>query len=89
VWVGRFTGTPHPVAAYGADAHDDFADLARARENADRDILGWAGALTDAWLAPRSSTAPRPTASCARCLHGSARRTCSSMRRITAGRSRR
>jgi len=51
VWVGRFNGTPHPVAAYGADAHDDFADLARARENADRDILGWAGALTDAWLA--------------------------------------
>jgi uncharacterized damage-inducible protein DinB len=28
-----------------------FAALAHEREDADRDILGWAGALTDAWLA--------------------------------------
>ena len=51
VWLGRFTGVPHPVPAYGADAHDDFAVLSRERESADRDILGWAGALDDAWLA--------------------------------------
>jgi uncharacterized damage-inducible protein DinB len=50
-WLGRFTGTPHGVAAYGADVHEDFATLAREREAADRDILNWAGALTDAWLA--------------------------------------
>ena len=51
IWLGRFTGVAHPVAAYGADAHPAFADLAREREAADRDILGWAGALTDEWLA--------------------------------------
>ena len=51
MWLGRFTGVPHAVAAYGADAHPDFDALARARADADRDILGWAGALTDAWLA--------------------------------------
>ena len=50
-WLGRFTGAPHGVAAYGADAHPDFAVLARERDDADRDILGWAGALTDDWLA--------------------------------------
>ena len=50
-WLGRFTGTPHGVPAYGADVHGDFAALARAREDADRDVLGWAGALSDAWLA--------------------------------------
>ena len=51
LWLGRFTGAPHAVAAYGADMHPAFADLARAREDADRDILGWAGGLSDAWLA--------------------------------------
>ena len=51
VWLGRFVGAPHGVPAYGADAHDDFAELAREREDADRDILAWAGGLNDAWLA--------------------------------------
>jgi uncharacterized damage-inducible protein DinB len=51
VWLGRFVGKRHEVPAYGADTHDDFAALSREREDADRDILGWAGALTDAWLA--------------------------------------
>ncbi|MEO8486002.1 MAG: DinB family protein [Betaproteobacteria bacterium] len=51
VWLGRFTGDRHAVVAYGADVHPDFADLAREREAADRDILGWAGALAPAWLA--------------------------------------
>jgi uncharacterized damage-inducible protein DinB len=51
VWVGRFTGVPHAGPAYGADDHGDFAELARERETTDRDILGWAGALDDAWLA--------------------------------------
>jgi uncharacterized damage-inducible protein DinB len=51
VWLGRFTGVAHPVAAYGADEHPAFAPLAHAREDADRDILAWAGALAPAWLA--------------------------------------
>lgn len=50
VWLGRFVGSPHPVAAYGADEHPGFAELAREREQADLAILDWAGRLTDAWL---------------------------------------
>lgn len=51
VWLGRFVAQPHPVAAYGADEHPDFADLARVREHADQAILDWAGKLDPAWLA--------------------------------------
>jgi uncharacterized damage-inducible protein DinB len=50
-WLGRFTGAPHGVAAYGADEHPDWRDLARERDRADRDILDWAAALDDRWLA--------------------------------------
>ena len=50
-WLGRFTGVPHGVAAYGADEHPDWRDLARERDRADRDILDWAAALDDRWLA--------------------------------------
>ena len=50
MWLGRFNGNAHAVPAYGADAHPDFAELARERDAADRDILGWAGTLTQAWL---------------------------------------
>lgn len=50
-WLGRFTGVPFGVAAYGADAHEDFDALAREREAADTAILAWAGQLTPAWLA--------------------------------------
>lgn len=50
VWLGRFTATPHPVAAYGADEHPDFAGLSRERERADHAILDWAGKLERSWL---------------------------------------
>ena len=50
IWLGRFTGAAHAVAPYGADAHPDFAALAHEREQADRDILAWAGTLAPAWL---------------------------------------
>jgi uncharacterized damage-inducible protein DinB len=50
-WIGRFTGAPYGVAAYGADTFDDFAALARERDAADTAILSWAGQLTPAWLA--------------------------------------
>lgn len=51
MWIGRFTGEAHGVAAFGADAHPDFADLAREREAADTAILAWAGRLDEGWLA--------------------------------------
>ena len=50
-WLGRLTGEPFGVKAYGADMHADFADLAREREIADTRILDWAGQLTPDWLA--------------------------------------
>ncbi len=50
-WLGRFTGMPYGVAAYGADAHADFEALSRARDDADTAILAWAGQLAPAWLA--------------------------------------
>jgi uncharacterized damage-inducible protein DinB len=51
MWLGRFTGAPHRVAAFGADEHPDFGELLGERERADRDILDWAGSLDPAWLA--------------------------------------
>lgn len=50
MWVGRFTGTPYGVPAYGADAHPEFATLQRERDATDTAILAWAGQLTPAWL---------------------------------------
>ncbi|MEP6679023.1 MAG: DinB family protein [Betaproteobacteria bacterium] len=50
-WLGRFTGAPYGVAAYGADTYEDFDALARERDAADAAILAWAGALSPAWLA--------------------------------------
>jgi uncharacterized damage-inducible protein DinB len=51
VWLGRFTGAPFGVAAYGADMHGDFATLAAERERTDTAILDWAGGLAPEWLA--------------------------------------
>ena len=50
-WLGRFTGVPHGVPAYGADMHADFETLARERDAADTAILAWAGQLAPARLA--------------------------------------
>jgi len=51
VWLGRFTGSPCTVAAYGADMFEDFAALLAEREATDTAILDWAGALPRDWLA--------------------------------------
>ncbi|MCC7217888.1 MAG: DinB family protein [Burkholderiales bacterium] len=51
VWLGRFTGSPCTVAAYGADMFEDLAALLAAREATDTAILDWAGALPRDWLA--------------------------------------
>ena len=50
-WLGRFIDAPHRIAAFGADEHPVWSDLAREREHADRDILSWTGALAPEWLA--------------------------------------
>jgi uncharacterized damage-inducible protein DinB len=50
-WLGRFTGGPVAVPAYGADMFEDFATLARERATTDLAILHWAGQLTAGWLA--------------------------------------
>ena len=51
MWLGRFTGNPCTVPAFGASMYADFAQLRREREATDRDLLDWAGSLTPAWLA--------------------------------------
>ena len=51
MWLGRFTGEPCTVTAYGADMFDEFATLAREREITDTRILDWAGRLSADWLA--------------------------------------
>jgi uncharacterized damage-inducible protein DinB len=51
IWLARFTGIPFDMPAYGADAYEDFARLARERDAADTAILDWAGGLSAEWLA--------------------------------------
>ncbi|MFO1315330.1 MAG: DinB family protein [Burkholderiales bacterium] len=51
VWLGRFTGAPFGVAAYGPDMFADFAVLLAERERTDTAILDWAGTLSPDWLA--------------------------------------
>jgi len=51
IWLGRFTGAPCAVAAYGADMYDGFAVLMRERNATDTRILDWAGGLSPDWLA--------------------------------------
>lgn len=51
IWLGRFTGTPCTVAAYGADTHEDFSALLREREATDTHTADWAGRLSPEWLA--------------------------------------
>ncbi|GIK87929.1 MAG: hypothetical protein BroJett026_34100 [Betaproteobacteria bacterium] len=49
-WLGRFTGAPFGVPAYGADLTSAFDDLAARREAMDRRIAEWAGQVDAAWL---------------------------------------
>lgn len=51
MWLGRFTGAPCTLAAYGADLFDDFATLLAEREATDTATLEWAGTLSPEWLA--------------------------------------
>jgi uncharacterized damage-inducible protein DinB len=50
-WLGRFVQKPYGEPGYGADLYADFDLLRRARDATDADILSWAGALMQPWLA--------------------------------------
>lgn len=47
IWMSRFRGLPNPPWKLDYIAHDDPADLRKRREALDRDIIGFAGGLTD------------------------------------------
>jgi uncharacterized damage-inducible protein DinB len=51
VWLARFGGPAYAAPGYGADLHERFDELSREREQADTDILNWAGRVTPEWLA--------------------------------------
>lgn len=51
MWLGRFIGVPHTVAAFGADTYDAFATLQAERDATDTRLLDWAGNLRPDWLA--------------------------------------
>lgn len=54
VWMNRFTGTPatSPKDNQGrGEAYSDWARLEAERQAFDKEILTWAAAVSDAWLA--------------------------------------
>jgi len=53
IWMSRFDGWEKPAIRLrdSATLIDDFAELQRARENADRTISRWADGVTPQWLA--------------------------------------
>ncbi|MCW5831114.1 MAG: DinB family protein [Labilithrix sp.] len=68
VWMGRFTGCPHPTTpiARSRDRYEDWEELRAARVGLDADIVAWAETLDPAWLtrsqvgsAGRKKKAPR------------------------------
>lgn len=50
VWLARFKGQAVPTVIV-RELHADFDELRAARAAKDREILGWAAALTPEWLA--------------------------------------
>lgn len=69
VWMGRFSGRPHPVTpiARSRDRYAGWDELRAARADLDADIVAWAESLDPAWLArspvrasgARKTTSPR------------------------------
>jgi len=51
MWLGRFTGRPAPTTGIDEPVHADFAALQSAREALDQEILDWAEAMDEDWLA--------------------------------------
>jgi uncharacterized damage-inducible protein DinB len=50
IWLGRFTGDPYSVPAFGADMHEGFDALVHERAATDTRMLEWAAKLAPAWL---------------------------------------
>ncbi|HUC12647.1 MAG TPA: DinB family protein [Stellaceae bacterium] len=52
-WMSRFDNWPKPATPIKQSAQmiDDFGELMREREQADRNITRWAHQIDDAWLA--------------------------------------
>ncbi|HEX7027904.1 MAG TPA: DinB family protein [Gammaproteobacteria bacterium] len=51
IWLGRFTGIPFQADSLDQELYHDFTELRKERETTDREILQWAGTLTDQILA--------------------------------------
>ena len=47
IWMSRFRGLPNPPWKLDHIAHEDLAGLRKRREALDKDIIGFAGGLTD------------------------------------------
>lgn len=47
IWMSRFRGLPNPPWKLDHIAHDNPVDLRKRREALDRDIIGFAGGLTE------------------------------------------
>lgn len=50
MWLGRFTGRPCDVPAFGADMFADFEELRSERDITDQALLKWSGNLASDWL---------------------------------------
>jgi len=50
IWLGRSTGDPYAVPAFGADMHESFDALLRERMTIDTAILEWAAKVAPSWL---------------------------------------
>jgi uncharacterized damage-inducible protein DinB len=50
VWLGRFINQPFATKVIGQELYSDFAELRQAREICDREIMGWAKSVSQAWL---------------------------------------
>ncbi len=51
MWLGRFTGPPCEVPAFGAGMFPDFEELRSERDITDQSLLEWSASLTSDWLA--------------------------------------
>jgi len=50
-WLGRFAGRDYDISSKDGHLYADFADLLAARREMDDDILAFAAAVTNDWLA--------------------------------------
>ncbi|MBD0336601.1 MAG: damage-inducible protein DinB [Cyanobacteria bacterium Co-bin13] len=51
IWLARFQEKPSSLPPIGQNLYENFDDLRCHREAMDQEILSWAAALSEAWLA--------------------------------------